>query len=82
MRAHQRVFVIQLRAGEQVEAHRVDEYFGACRGDDQVVFVLRIGEVTSTRSAFCAGSDARISATRRAAESERRKSIISFIPAI
>ncbi len=45
MGAHQRILVVQLGAGEQVQACRVDEDFGAIGGDDEVVRVLRIRQV-------------------------------------
>ncbi len=40
MRAHQGVFVVELGAGEEVEADRVDEDGGAVGGDDDIFGVL------------------------------------------
>ncbi len=45
MRAHQRVLIVELGAGEQVQAGRIDEYGGTIGRDHQIFVVPRPGQV-------------------------------------
>ncbi len=45
MGAHQRVLIVELGAGEEVQARRIDEYRGAIGRDDEILVILGAGQV-------------------------------------